>query len=223
MKVFRPHLDDVENLSHGKGAKKQRGTGSRQVCHRLNRDERKRFEMAKQSYLIMRGTGYRKNRKGSPLYNIYRQRCDALEEIAIMIDQRADADTVLVDFSTLRVTDDTRFVSTIVEDILQSKYPNVFISLAEEDKIAKLLQQPIDIAKIQSLPIWGVKERILPITCDRDLAKKIAKDILDVSSKFVLLNTDFEPVKKPSNADETTNEEEIEHEVLEDEIDWNDI
>ena len=222
MKVFRPDLDDVENLSYGKGAKKQRGTGSRQVCHRLNKEERKRFEMAKQSYLIMRGTGYRKNRKGSPLYNIYRQRCDALEEIAIMIDQRAHMDTVLIDFSTLRVTDDTRFVSNITENILQRKYPDVFKSLVEEDKIAKLLQQPIDISKIQSLPIWGVQERILSITCDRDLAKMIAKDILDLSSKFELFNTDFEPVTKLLDA-VMTNEEEIEHAVFEDEIDWNDI
>lgn len=48
-KVFRPHLDDVERLSYGKGAKKQRGTGSKYHCHRLNQEERKLFELAKKN------------------------------------------------------------------------------------------------------------------------------------------------------------------------------
>ena len=73
-KVFRPHLDDVERLSYGKGAKRQRGTGSRYVCHRLNRDERQIYDNAKLSQILMtKGNGYRKSRKGSPLSNIWRQ------------------------------------------------------------------------------------------------------------------------------------------------------
>ena len=36
------------------------------------------FDLAKkQGYVVLRGTGYRKARKGSPLLNIYRQFCDA--------------------------------------------------------------------------------------------------------------------------------------------------
>lgn len=81
-KVFRANLDDVENLSYGRGAKKQRGTGSRFTCHRLNRDERRIFDQAKRDgYVTVRGTGYRKNRKGSPVVNTFRQRCDALAQI----------------------------------------------------------------------------------------------------------------------------------------------
>ncbi|CAN0161968.1 unnamed protein product, partial [Scytosiphon promiscuus] len=73
----RPSLDDVERLSRGQAAKK-RGTGSRGVCHRLNESERKAYDLAKkQGYVVLRGTGYRKERKGSPLQNIFRQFCDA--------------------------------------------------------------------------------------------------------------------------------------------------
>ena len=43
----RPSLQDVENISRGDAAKR-RGTGSRQVPHRLNADERKLYELAKQ-------------------------------------------------------------------------------------------------------------------------------------------------------------------------------
>lgn len=95
-KVFRPHLDDVERLSHGKGVTKQRGTGSKYVCHRLNRDERRFYEHAKQvSFLTVKGTGYRKERKGSPLQNIWRQRCDALAIVYVCIEKHSSEDTEL--------------------------------------------------------------------------------------------------------------------------------
>ena len=45
-KPWRPHIDDVERLSKGDGAK-IRGTGSREIPHRLNADERPLFETAK--------------------------------------------------------------------------------------------------------------------------------------------------------------------------------
>lgn len=43
----RPSLQDVENISRGDAAK-SRGTGSRQVPHRLNAEERKLYDLAKQ-------------------------------------------------------------------------------------------------------------------------------------------------------------------------------
>ena len=70
---WRPEMDDVDRLSKG-GAAKRRGTGSFHIPHRLNSDERPVYEAAKKKgYLQVRGTGYRKGRKGHPLPNIYRQ------------------------------------------------------------------------------------------------------------------------------------------------------
>ena len=45
--VSRPTLDDVERISRGDAAK-ARGTGSRQIPHRLNAEERKQYDIAKQ-------------------------------------------------------------------------------------------------------------------------------------------------------------------------------
>ncbi|DBA77615.1 TPA: hypothetical protein ACH3X1_009413 [Trebouxia sp. C0004] len=104
----RPTLDDVERISKGNAAK-ARGTGSRRIPHRLNAEERQQYEIAKQKgFLTLRGTGYRKERKGSPLANTFRQWCDAQAIICIVIEQGfgSDAvDTVLVDLSTLRSSD----------------------------------------------------------------------------------------------------------------------
>ena len=73
----RPSLDDVERISRGDAAKR-RGTGSRMVPHRLNQLERKEWVLAKKRrFLLLRGSGYRKERGASPLANIYRQFCDA--------------------------------------------------------------------------------------------------------------------------------------------------
>jgi len=125
-KVFRANLDDVENLSYGRGAKRQRGTGSRFTCHRLNRDERRVYELAKRDgYLAVRGTGYRKERKGSPLWNTFRQRCDALGTICVVVEKRSSSssssggggDRLVIDLSTLRVPNDAAIVSCLLEDV----------------------------------------------------------------------------------------------------------
>jgi len=48
------------------------------VCHRVNQEERKAFDIAMtKGFLTLKGSGYRKERKGSPLANIFRQYCDA--------------------------------------------------------------------------------------------------------------------------------------------------
>ncbi|CAM9939492.1 unnamed protein product [Ectocarpus sp. 13 AM-2016] len=105
----RPSLDDVERLSRGQAAKK-RGTGSRGVCHRLNESERKAYDLAKkQGYVVLRGTGYRRERKGSPLQNIFRQFCDAkaIPCTSVLTGQGPDAvDEVEIDFSPLRTSRD---------------------------------------------------------------------------------------------------------------------
>jgi hypothetical protein len=203
VKVFRPHLDDVERLSYGKGAKKQRGTGSRSVCHRLNQEERKLYDLARQAgYLTIRGTGYRKERKGSPLCNIYRQRCDAREELCVMVKKSTIEDTVMIDFSTLRVKDDATFVQTILENVFQSKYPDLYLSVTEQNRaemeiyalnennaVFRALSKtsvafPIDWDAVKTKPIWGVNERLITVACERDVAKALAMDILKESLNF---------------------------------------
>lgn len=207
-KVFRPHLDDVERLSHGKGAKKQRGTGSKYVCHRLNREERKLFDLAKEkssasasgpfsSFLTVRGTGYRKERKGSPLCNIWRQRCDALEELCVIVEKRSgsgiDGDRLVIDFSTLRVRNDAMFVSMILENVLKSKYPDLYDLVtkqadgagADNGSTSILSRTPINWETVKTKPIWAVSERLVIVPCDRDVAKYLAIDVLNESSKFV--------------------------------------
>jgi len=185
-KVFRPFLDDVERLSYGQGAKKQRGTGSRFVCHRLNRDERKLYDLAKQAgYLTVRGTGYRKERKGSPVCNTFRQRCDALEEICVIVEKRADTDTLIIDFSTLRVRDDTQFVSLILENVLKAKYPDLYSATKNcDDDSCSIIQKPIIWDAVKTKPIWCVNERLITLNCARDVAKSLAIDVLKESMKF---------------------------------------
>ena len=84
-KCRRPSVDDVMRISRGQRAKK-RGTGSRSVCHRLNADERLVFERAVSSpsssgggsrFLVLHNGSNRRERKGSPLWNIYRMWCDS--------------------------------------------------------------------------------------------------------------------------------------------------
>jgi hypothetical protein len=251
VKVFRPHLDDVERLSYGKGAKKQRGTGSRSVCHRLNQEERKLYDLARQAgYLTIRGTGYRKERKGSPLCNIYRQRCDAREELCVMVKKSTIEDTVMIDFSTLRVKDDATFVQTILENVFQSKYPDLYLSVTEQiraemeiyasnenNTVFRALSKtsvafPIDWDAVKTKPIWGVNERLITVACERDVAKALAMDILKESLNFdpslfelsyVSENLDDQPI----NVEQAEiNPEEVAGSVDGDsdcDIDWDDI
>lgn len=109
LQIERPTLDDVQRLSEGRAAR-SRGWGSRQVPHRLNQEERQAFNIAKErGFLTIKGTGYRKERKGAPLANIWRQLNDALGRPCVLIEQwGAAADLVLVDLSPLRLIDTLR-------------------------------------------------------------------------------------------------------------------
>jgi len=100
-RAVRPSLDDVLRLSRGQSTRSR--TGSRQVPHRLNADETKRFQLARDhGFLVVRGSGYRVERKGSPLSNLHRQLCDAESRVALRIEQRNASTDICVDFSTLR-------------------------------------------------------------------------------------------------------------------------
>ena len=101
-KIARPTLDDVQRLSEGRAAR-TRGWGSRQVCHRLNQDERTQYNLAlEKGFLTIKGTGYRKERKGAPLANIYRQYCDAKGIPCVNVLLAGTKSVVLVERSTTR-------------------------------------------------------------------------------------------------------------------------
>lgn len=109
----RPTIDDIDKISRGKAAQK-RGTGSRAVPHRLNEKERIEFDLAKKrKFVSLRGTGWRSERGDSPLANIYRNLCDALNQPCISVrrgifindDENTVGDEVIVDFSPLRKYD----------------------------------------------------------------------------------------------------------------------
>lgn len=244
IKVFRPDLDDIERLSYGKGATKKRGTGSRQVCHRLNRGERIQYELAKQaSYLTLNGTGYRKNRKGSPLVNTFRQRCDALSQLCVIIEKRADTDKVIIDFSTLRVPNDECYVRSILEKVFKLKYRDLYDSLVglcgnDFDVSTMISGKAIDIDALRTNPIWAIHERLLTVSCDRDVAKSLANDImketfhfddedpinsLKVKTSSTVLPSDGELKRKEVLGDGTNGNELDDKSTCSSTIDWDDI
>lgn len=226
-KVFRPTLDDVERLSEGKGARR-RGTGSKYVCHRLNRDERILFEIAKQAgYLSIQGSSYRKERKGSPIRNTFRQRCDALERVCVIIEKRNIQDRILIDFSTLRMKDDTAAIKAIVIQTIETKYPDLYPSMQILCKEEKIVWDDV-----KSLPIWNIDQRLVVIDCDRHVAKSLAVDILKLSDKFdttvyendeseILDEKDFDDEGRKHDRSKDNNE--LYNNDDTDEIDWDDI
>ena len=214
-KVFRPHIDDVERLSYGKGAKKQRGTGSRYHCHRLNQEERRLYELAKVcNFITVRANGYRKERKGSPLQNIWRQRCDAQSALAVCVEKRSTEDTVVIDFSTLRVWDDAPFVAMIVNNVLKAKYELVVDAAA----VSALMQTSINWEETKTRPIWAINERLITIPCTREVAKSLAAEVVKEGYQFIL--NEFQLERLTSHASK-----EVLHEDRSDDesIDWNDI
>lgn len=118
----RPTLDDVERISRGQAAKR-RGTGSRQVPHRLNAEEAKAFQIAKKRrYVVVRGSGVRRERRGSPLVNTFRQYCDHFGWPCVIVEQGTGSDNpdvVAIDTSPTRVVDPSEMLAsfaTIAEE-----------------------------------------------------------------------------------------------------------
>lgn len=126
-RAVRPTLDDVERISRGQAAKR-RGTGSRAVPHRLNSLERSQWDIAKKKrYLVLRGTGWRRERGDSPLANIYRQFCDSMGVQAVNICQGLGVeevleDTVVIDFSPLRSLDYRLIVEKCLHEVNNGGY-----------------------------------------------------------------------------------------------------
>jgi hypothetical protein len=187
--VFRPTLDDIERLSYGKGAKR-RGTGSKYVPHRLNADERTLYNFAKEhNYLCIQGTGYRRERKGKPLCNTFRQRCDALNQLCVVIERRRGGDVrVMIDFSTLRVRNDMMHRAAIMENVLNVKYPHLTVC----DNCSG---ERIDWNTVQCNPIWNVMHRLVVVDCaDKTVARELAVDVLKEGDDFYKIVDECDPI-----------------------------
>ena len=106
--AVRPTMRDVINLSRGEAATR-RGLGSRRVPHRLNAEERKAYELAeRKGFVAVIGSGMRRERKGSPLLNILRQRADALAQPLVWVEKASRGQTqdfACIDYSPLRLPD----------------------------------------------------------------------------------------------------------------------
>jgi len=165
----RPSIDDVENLSYGRAAKR-RGTGSRKVPHRLNQEERIEFDVAKRKHFVaLRGSGYRKERGASPLANIYRQYCDSIGIPCISIKRGISSqqksvlfdgtilDEVNIDFSTLRDSDFELLKNKIMNEANSGNYEGL-VSISDGEGPAldqaeeKVLDDLLDSEVIWRLP-----------------------------------------------------------------------
>jgi len=169
----RPSLDDVDRISRGQAAKR-RGVGSRAVPHRLNSDERVAYDAAKKKgFLVLKGWGWRKERKGSPLRNIFRQYCDARNVVCVTILQAPDgADTVEVDTSTLRLCGVEE--AQIREEIARTMGTVAVDSDSDEAANEKELPEEA----IQVLPIWQIDPKVLVYEAsDRNEAYELVKTL----------------------------------------------
>ena len=201
MQSARPTLDDVERISYGQAAKK-RGTGSRNVPHRLNEMERKEWEVAKKRrYLQLRGTGWRRERGDSPLQNIYRQLCDALNVPCIVVargvlakkdissgsdsgsDRDGDiVDIVTIDFSTLRtisIDEPLAHVRSLLRDN-EAQFPSL---LSVQDNLNSAFGElaPAEVDEMfNSQVIWRIQAFGCTATfSDRKEAKAFAGALAD--------------------------------------------
>lgn len=195
----RPSLDDVERLSKGQAAtRKGKGKGSRKVCHRLNEMERKEFDLAKQrGYLQLRGTGYRKERKGSPLANIHRQLADAKIKPCIQIQRGSGVnayDIIAIDVSTLRSKAYFKALVSFLLEIyiknkenLENEKENEKITENIEEYKATLinkwevLHEYTEEEKWDTNPIWDLPLLTFEYKCtDRKIGKEIAAEIANI-------------------------------------------
>jgi len=164
--------------------------GSYNICHRLNQDERQLYNQAKSNnYLITKGTAYRRRRKGSPVANTYRQRCDALNQVCIIIEKHSGYDKMKIDVSTLRLQDDTDCILQIW-NMINEKYPELIECTTNECiGIPK-----VDECVLKTKAIWNIDPRCIVIEIsDRTIAKSIAEDVL--KEKFTYIDN----VKRDNN------------------------
>lgn len=175
----RPSLDDVERISKGQAAKK-RGTGSRGVPHRLNEAERKEWDLAKKRrFLLLRGSGWRKERGDSPLANIYRQFCDCMDVPCVTVSRgigNPPVDEVIIDFSPLRKKD----VASIAKDcITEAAALPSFLSSSDNSNVDLLgwdnAEQMLEEEVIWRIPVFSIVSTFTERADSRQFAEVIAQ------------------------------------------------
>ena len=166
----RPTLQDVERLSRGMAATR-RGIGSRRVPHRLNEEERVAFSLAqKRGFAVMQGSGYRRERKGSPLLNSLRQHADALGKPLVWVERGHPLDHTCVDISPCRCTAETE-IAAVSEAISV---------VAEQEPLALSIAIPTattggDLDQLCRCAIWELPRVVWRFSCDREADEKLSK------------------------------------------------
>lgn len=156
--------------------------GSRAVPHRLNTAERKEWDLAKKRrYLLLRGTGWRKERGDSPLANIYRNYCDAVAVPCISMRRGVQSgqllyDELIIDFSPLRLIN----VSELAQEcITHMKTAQSIIDLEDGSDITKLgwsiPSEAIKEEVIWRLPFYGVSARFSNRKECKSMAETVAR------------------------------------------------
>jgi hypothetical protein len=196
---WRPTTDDVDRISWGKPAKKK-STGSRGVPHRLNEDERILYDMARRKgFVEIGGSGWRKQRRGAPLVNTYRNWCDARAVPAVyLFKSKEGIDEVVLDLSPLRLPEHFLEVATkcagaapggVVEALDVDEEGMEMDAVGEDDNKADALSS--DAAAREAVLTSDLKEAFLnqpihrlPMYCvswelQRATAKAVAKNIAE--------------------------------------------
>lgn len=217
----RPTVDDVMRISQGRAAKR-RGTGSRAVPHRLNEDERIRYDVAiERGFLTLdSNAGYRRERKGSPLFNTWRMWNDARTKPAIMFvkrGQRRPMDELWIDVSTMRedlheLADSVNLLAAQLSQKLNAP------SIIEDDGELSLNDvEELNGSETDLLPTWRIPEIWIKYRFeDRSSAKKAAQIVADFvgsgdSSGKAQKNKQIK--KRNSSRNLTLNEEDDDKEV----------
>ena len=136
---------------------------------------------------------------------------------------------MVIDFSTLRVQDDSALVLFLIETVFRTDHPGFYEALISKSHNANNFQQvgaetdsdkndaneyssiqventtprPIHWDTVKSEPIWGVDERLLVVTLDREAAKSVATNVLKAikSPQFVGLQSDAETITEIISAE----------------------
>lgn len=175
----RPSLDDVERISKGQAAKK-RGTGSRGVPHRLNEAERKEWDLAKKRrFLLLRGSGWRKERGDSPLANIYRQFCDSQDVLCVTVSRgigNPPVDEVIVDFSPLRRKDIKDIAAVCISEASELPSHTATVDNSDVDLLGwDNAEQLFDEEVIWRIPVFSVVSTFSDRSDSRHYAEVIAQ------------------------------------------------
>jgi hypothetical protein len=157
-----------------------------------------------------------------------------LNELCVILEKRTNEDTIAIDFSTLRVKDDTAMISVILEKVLKRKYPDLHWVVKDVNMRTAAtvtdgyFRSAINWEAVKTKPIWAVDERVITVACARDVAKSLAVDVLKESLCFDYF--DDETIDAGTSQQPNPNEVAIIDstsacgEIIDDDsVDWDDI